>query len=525
MKVLAASCALALLVAGCTSTDPGTSDDATGGGSISIATKEPNNLFPPSKNCAAPCVQLVSQLWTGLVELEDGELQYRVAESITTEDSTHWEIKLKEGWKFQNGEDVDADAFLRAWNWTAYGPNGSGKNDYFSLFEGYDEMQGDSPQATTLSGAAKVDDYTINITLTEPFSQLPMRMLDAPAFVPVSEECMNDHDACNVGEIPVGNGPFALTSWEHDQQIVLDRWEDYPGDDAAKVDQVTFKMYSDSSTAFRDWQAGNLDILAPNAEQAEQARKLAGERVIETASPELTNISLPFYVDYLQDPDVRHALSLAIDRELLIDKLLAGLGEPARSAVAPVIPGGGSNNCDYCEYDPERAKELMPDGALPETITLWAYTGDGDEQWVQAVGDMWRETFGVDYTIEILPFPDHLNKVLGASFTGPYRLGWKLNFPSMVDYLQGPWFRNTPVAVGTGYASDEFEELVRQGNWATSDEEARKFYTEAEKVLLEDMPFIPLFFNAAFYIYSDQVSNVTYDPLVEIDVSKVTAVG
>lgn len=529
-KTIALAAAVSLLAAGCGSggeeNDNGGAGESTKeGGSFSIAIGEPSALFPPQACYASECSHVIKTLWSGLVEMKDEELQYRVAESIESEDQQTWTIKLREGYEFRNGEPVNADAYIRAWNWAAYAPNGAVTAGFFTRIEGYDALQGENPESKELSGLKKTGDYEFEVTLNQPFSQFPYMLLYKPAFSAVSQECLNNVKACNEGEMPIGNGAYQMAGpWKHNQSITVMRAEDYAGPDAGNAEEIQFKIYTNMDTAFRDYQAGNIDIVAPVPSQVEQAKSVAGDRVIQENSSTFTYIGLPLYIDYLKDPAVRHALSLAIDRQTIIDQLLAGLGTPAQSVTSPIVPGGGTDECEYCEYDPERAKEMMPDGALPDTITLWVNSGAGNDQWVQAVGNMWRETFGVDYEIKSLQFPEYLDTLGKGKSTGPYRLGWAMDFPSMVNYLKPIYFEGAPTNYSQ-YASEEFEQLVLEGSAAPSQDEALAKYTEATRVLLEDMPVIPISYGEAFYIYSEDVENVNYSGLYDILLSDVTVTG
>lgn len=533
LKIPAILACLSLLLAACGGGagdgdgGAGGDTDASGqqGGSFSIAIGEPSALFPPQNCYASECSSVISSLWAGLVEMEDDELVYRVAESIESEDQVVWTVKLKDGFTFHNGEPVNAQAFIRGWNWAANPANGAVTAGFFTQIKGYEAMQGDNPEATKLSGLKKIDDLTFEVTLNAPFSQFPYMLLYKPAFAAVSQECLDNIDACNEGEMPIGNGPFQMKSpWQHNDKIVVEKWADYPGEDPANADQVTFEIYQKMETAFRDFQAGNLDLIAPIPAQVPQARQAAGDRVIEADSSNFTYIGLPLYIDYLQDPDVRHALSLAIDRQALIDNLLAGLGTPAQSVTTPIVPGGGGDHCDYCEYDPERAKKLMPDSALPNTVTLWVNSGAGNDQWVQAVGNQWSRAFGVDFEIKSLQFPEYLDKLGKSDVTGPYRLGWIMDYPSMVNYLKPIYFEDAPTNY-SDYHNEKFEQLVLEGSAAESQEEAIKLYTEAQELLIEDMPVIPMYHGEAFWVYSEHVTDVNYDPLSRIDVTEVSVVN
>ena len=418
---------------------------------------------------------------------------------------------------------MNADAFIRAWNWAAYSPNGASTAGFFTRIEGAEALQGKNPKSKTLSGLKKVGDYEFTVTLDAPFSQFPYMLLYKPAFSAVSQKCLDNIDQCNEGKMPIGNGAYTMAEpWSHNQSVVVEKADDYAGPDPGNADQITFKIYTNLETAFRDYQAGNLDILAPVPSQVEQAKAAAGDRVIQETSSSFTYVGLPLYIDYLKDPKIRHGLSLAIDRQTIIDNLLAGLGEPAQSVTSPIVPGGGGDHCDYCEYDPERAKQLVEEaGGLPDTITLWVNSGAGNTEWVQAVGNMWRQTFGVDFEIKSLQFPEYLDTLGENKSTGPYRLGWLMDFPSMVNYLKPIYFTGAPTNY-SAYSSDEFESLVDKGSSAESQDDAVASYTEAEELLLEDMPIIPVYYGEELYIYSDHVDDVKYDALNDINLDDVT---
>ncbi|HEX2130242.1 MAG TPA: ABC transporter substrate-binding protein [Actinophytocola sp.] len=481
---------------------------------------EPDALGPHSLCYSSECGKVLSVLYAGLVDMDsDGELIYRIAESVESEDQVTWTIKLKEDWTFHNGDPVNADAYIRAWNWAAYAPNAADTNGFFSVIEGYDAMNptepGVKPTATELSGLKKVDDHTFTVTLNAPFSQFDRSLLYTNAFGAQTQWCLDNTDACN--EKPIGTGPYKMVSWEHDQSVVVERWADYPGENAGKADQITFSIYADTGTAFRDWQAGNLDVLnEPKPENVEQARQLAGDRAVEEVESSFYYIGIPQYLDTWTPKQV-HALALAINREAIVENLLAGLAEPAASVVPPSIPGGGGDKCEFCTYDPERAKQLMAEaGGLPtKTITLWVNSGAGNEEWVKAIGNGWRETFGLDYTMETPQFSDYLDTMQAHELTGPFRAGWSMDYPSMVNFLKPLYFSGFP-SNHTTYSNEQFEQLVEEGNAADGEDAAIEKYTEAERLLLETMPVIPVYFGKAFYVYSDNVESVPYSALHEV---------
>ena len=139
---------------------------------------DPSFLAPTAQCYESSCSQVLSTLYTGILSIdpETKEQILGTAESIDSPDGKVWTITLKPDQKFQNGEPVDAASYLRAWNYSAYGPNATQTGFFFSPVEGYDDLQGEKPKAKEMSGLKAVDDLTIEITLSEPFSQWPLVM-------------------------------------------------------------------------------------------------------------------------------------------------------------------------------------------------------------------------------------------------------------------------------------------------------------------------------------------------------------
>ncbi len=528
---LAGLAAVTLLTAACGGGDDGgtdSGDDAAAptGGSFSAQLNEPSFLTPTSQCYESECSQVISTIFTGLlrIDAETSEQILDVAESIESPDAKVWTVKLNEGWTFHNGEPVDADSFLRAWNYAAYGPNATQVGFFFSPVEGYDDLQGEKPKAEEMSGLKAVDDSTIEITLSEAFSQWPQVMSYTPAFAPIAEECLKDLKACN--EQPIGNGPYQMAEeWKHNDSITVERYEDYQGDNAGNADTIELQISANPATAFRDWQAGNLDITTPDPTQVPQAGALAGDRIVQVDTGEFAYLGFPFYEEAFQDIRIRQALSLSIDRETITDKIYNGLRSPAGDVIAPFVPGSRTDACEFCVYDPEQAKTLYDEaGGLPnDQVTIWFNNDGGHEQFIQAVANGWRNDLGLDYQLESQPFTPYLATLGEGEVDGPYRLGWIPDYPSPENYLD-PLYGEGSSNYGewSGPAHEEFIDLVAEGDAAPSVDEGIPSYQAAADVILEELPVIPLWFGVSFIVYSENVDNVGYDPLQQIPLTEVT---
>ena len=502
---------------GAAETEPET---ATGeGGSYSIYIGEPEALLPPNSN-ESEGNQVLQALFTNLIEYdpETTESVNAIASSIETEDSQTFTITINEGWTFHNGEEITAQTFVDSWNFATDPENAYANSFFYSDIEGADEAGLHGGEG--LEGLEVVDDTTFTVTLKQPFSQWPLR-LGYRAFSPLAEECRNDPEACN--EQPIGNGPYQMTGpWEHDVAINVERFEDYAGE-AGVADAIEFRIYSDVNTAYTDVEAGNLDIVAGvPGELVEQARETFGERFVERPISTFTYVGFPLYDERFQAKELRQAFSLAIDREAITSTILPQQF-PADSLISPVVPGYREGACQYCTYDPEQAATLLEQaGGFEGPLTLWFNSGAGHELWMEAVANNLRDNLGIqEITFESREFADYLSNFADANaFTGPFRLGWGMDYPSPQNYLEPLYFFEAD-SNSTDYNNPEFEELVRQGNAAADEAEALELYAQAEDLVLEDMPVIPMFFSNAALVHSE---NVTEVPLDAFDVVRVESV-
>jgi ABC-type oligopeptide transport system substrate-binding subunit len=239
-------------------------------------------------------------------------------------------------------------------------------------------------------------------------------------------------------------------------------------------------------------------------------------------------MGFPTYDPRFEDKKVRQAFSMAIDREAITKAIFNGTREPAMSAISPVVDGSRDDACTYCEYDPDAAKKQLDetDFDVSQPIDLWFNSGAGHDTWVTAVGNQLRENLGITYKLEgDLPQAQYLKDVGRAKkFTGPFRLGWGMDYPSPQNYLE-PLYTEAALPPGSNYSfyvNPEFEKKVADGNKAGSSDEAIELYQEAEDILLEDMPIMPMFFGKLQSVHGEKVSNVTFDAFGRCDLKNVT---
>jgi oligopeptide transport system substrate-binding protein len=539
--LLAAGLSGALLLSACGGGDDSGSGSGGGGGeggTFSIYIGEPENPLLPSNTTESEGHQVISSLWTGLVEYAtDGQVEYTgVAESIESEDNTTWTVTLKDGWTFHDGTPVTASSFVDAWNWGAYSPNAQGASYFFSNIQGYDQLQAPTdadgnptgePAATEMSGLQVVDDQTFTVALTGPFAQFPVTV-GYSAFYPLPESFFDDPEA--FGTRPVGNGPFQATEdFVPGQGFTAARYDDYAGEETAKAENVEFRVYADLNTGLNDVEAGNLDVLPDMPPDAlAGAEDTFGDRFIEAPSSGFTYMAFPTYDPRYADPRVRQAISMAVDRQAIADAIFAGSRTAADDAIAPVVDGYREGACEYCALDVDRANQLLDEAGFDRSqpIELWFNAGAGHDAWVEAVGNQLRENLGVEFALRgDLDFSEYLPLQDEKGMTGPFRLGWSMDYPSPQNYLEPLYSTAALPPAGSNssfYSNPQFDALVQQGNAASDNEEAIQLYQQADDILLQDMPIMPMFFDKEQALQSENVSDVVIDVFGDIDVAAVT---
>ena len=177
-SLVAAGAAIVMLLSGCGSTGTSNSSNASDSNIISVYGSEPAHPLFPGNTTEAGGGKVVDQLFAGLVTYDaQGGIHNEVADSITSSDNaTHYVIKLKSGWKFTDGTPVTAHSFVDAWNYTANSANKQASASFFSTIEGYDDLQKpDVDPKATLSGLTVVDDNTIDVKLSQPDSAFPVK--------------------------------------------------------------------------------------------------------------------------------------------------------------------------------------------------------------------------------------------------------------------------------------------------------------------------------------------------------------
>jgi oligopeptide transport system substrate-binding protein len=215
------------------------------------------------------------------------------------------------------------------------------------------------------------------------------------------------------------------------------------------------------------------------------------------------------------DPDVRRALSMAIDKEFLADEFLLGLVAPADGVLPPGMPGY-NENLDGIPFDPDAAAELLDEtgaaDALNDVVILSSGQGAAPSDILQAIQAMWMDNLGVDIGIEQEEFGLFLRDINDGNFQ-MFSLGWIADYPDPQNFLDIKLHSDSPNNE-SGYSNAEVDSLLEQADRTTDAEERLSLYQQAEQMIVDDAPWIPLYHGEASYLVKPYVEGFEVPPFV-----------
>lgn len=537
---LAASAMAALAACGKKGGDTSAaSGSAAEGGTLSYYINNPSAIDPYDLE-EDQGMMVGYQLFDALTtyDFTKNELVGLAAESWDVNDAAdEFTFHLVKGAKFHDGTTVTSKSFKQGWE-RILNPNTSTEHAsaigyHLAMVDGYSELS--AGEADELKGVTCPDDDTLVVKLSQPYADFPYVCMH-PALSPVPDCALEDFDTFFFA--PVGNGPFKMDGkWEDGQQINLVRFDDYSYGEKAKLDGVHFNIQKDVQTAYTEFQAGNLDVAQVPTTQLKDAISQYGESedgyTATTGKEVLTGDELSIYYlmlnvndEQLKDKDLRHALSLAINRQAICDTVFEGTREPAGGIVPPGIKGYVENEWADSRYDVDAAKKILDEkypadanGKRNLSIAL-TYNLDGDHKAVMEMVMADWSALGIETSSNTAEWASILSNTYPNADFQVGRLGWIADYPIMDNFLYPLFVTGGDNNYGQYSNADVDKGLLDARAIAFDDERVAK-YQEVDKLIAEDMPVIPLFYYKHQMVCSQRVKSLYMDPQKLCDMSTV----
>lgn len=363
-----------------------------------------------------------------------------------------------------------------------------------------------------------IDDFTIALVTKKPYAPLlnNLALWLCPILSPKAMADYKDQIVRN----PVGTGPFKFGKWIKDDQIVLERFEDYWGE-KAKVDKIILKAIPEPSARVMALQSGAIDIaddLDPDSiNLVKQDPNLA---VIERPSVNVGYLAMNTEIPALKSVKVRRAISHAIDKETLIKSIFQGLAIPAKNPFAPSIWSYNDDIQPY-EYSPEKAKDLLKEAGFDFNTELelwampvsWAYMPEPVKtaELIQA----YLAAVGVKSKIVRLDWGAYLKKTANGEHD-LCMLGWLGGNADPDNFLYGLLSTDTAKTPGASnvalWKNTEFTELCLKAQKVFEKSERTELYRQAQVIAHEQSPWVPLAHSTIVRCYSKKLHDVPLRP-------------
>ena len=485
---------------------------------------EPPSLDPP-KGFDSTSNEVLNATMEGLARLDkDHKPQPAMAEKWTvSEDGKTYTFTLRDS-KWSNGDPVTAQDFEFAFK-RILDPNNAFPSAFLAYYiAGAEEFNIGKGNADGVKVKA-VDDKTLEVQLKAPAGYF-LHILTQATFFPVNKKVAESNPKWSENASTlVTNGPFKMEDWVHDQSVKVVKNDGYWDKDSVKYAGIDWVMVNDENTQFQMYKTGQLDMVqtVPN----DMKKKLidSGEAKVESEASIYyyrMNTKMPPFTNV----NIRKAFALAIDRQTLIDNVVQGKQAPALAHVPfgfPEPTGGDfrEKGGDFIkDNDIEQAKALLKKGMEEEgwttlpPVTMTYNTSDAHKSVAQVLQEMYKKNLGVDVKLDNKEWKVFLSdqRARNLQFS---RSTIPADYGDPVNYLE--LFVTDHPGNRINYSNKEYDALVEKIRNTADETERFKLMHDAEKIFMDDMPLVPIYFNTKVFMDQENVKGIIRHPVGTLD--------
>ena len=521
---------------------------STGDFNITVNLASEPQTMDPTLNTTSDGSNMANHLFEGLMKWEDSGAEVNGSdgtahsaqlapgqaesyEKTENEDGTvTYTFKLRDGIKWSDGKDVTAGDFEYAWKRLVDPATAADYSYMLDCVVNANEIIAGEKDASELAVKA-VDDKTFEVTLV---NDLPYfeELCAFPAMMPVRQDVIEeagDNWTFDVSTY-ISNGAYKMKEWTHNSQIVVEKNENYYDYEKLGPETITFKLMDNQNAMLSGFNSGELDFIE-DVPQAEIANLIA------SGDMKIVDYIGTYYVCFqtqkapFDDPKVRKAFSLAIDRTYIVNQVTqSGQVEAGGFVPAGVYDAEGATGDDFrtvggdyykptdADYEAncEEARALLAEAGYENgegfPVVEYLYnTSDAHKAVAEALQYMWEEELGVKVTLNNQEWAAFLQTRKDGDYSIA-RNGWIADYNDPISFLD-MWM------TGGGnndaqYANEEYDSLIKEAKTTTDVKERMELLHKAEdKIIGEDNALAPLYFYTQKYMLADGIEGLYYCPL------------
>ena len=498
-----------------TSVDNNCSSEQLADNTLNILYSDPPTLDPHIAQDSTSA-SIILELYSGLVTLgTDLQIAPDLAESWTiSDDGMKYTFTLRDNAKFHDGKKITASDFLWSFN-RAVNPSTTSTTaeDYLGDIIGVSDVI--AGKTDTISGIKMIDNQTIEINIDAPKAYFLAKLTYPVAFV-LDKQNLSDP---NWIEKPNGSGPFTLDEYLVGEKLVLKRNDNWHKN-IAKLDYVSMNLAGGSAMAM--YENCEIDITGVGTSDIERvldpSNSLNKDLVVAPLDFSQYYIGFNLNEPPFDDIHFRQALAYSINKELIASEVLSDLVKPAYGILPPGFPGYNENVTGF-KFDEAAAKDALAKSkysditTLPRLILSVPGTGGSAGLDIEVILEMWKQTLGIDVEIQQLEwatFLQMLNKKELQFFSG---LGWVADYPDPENFLDVN-FHSSKSTNHNNYSNPEVDNLLELARVEADVSMRLDLYNKAEKIIVNESPWIPLWFPGDQYVLINQrIKNYKLTPM------------
>lgn len=424
-----------------------------------------------------------------------------------SDDGLEYTFHLRQGVKFHNGNDFTAEDVAYTFH-RMLTVEGGVNTEFIDQIKGADELL--AGETDTLEGVEVVDDYTIKVTLKEPFAGFLASISSPGVSIYDSEatEAAGDQFGMDPA-VTVGTGPFEFSSWSFNNQLVLTRNEDY-WKGASGLPGVVIKIIPDTETQSMMFESGELDILDLDyaADSADRFTETYPDQIVQGPRVGIVYFTMNFNKEPFQDVRVRKAVQMSIDRQAILDALYGGRGQ-VEQGIFPHGLIGFNPDQEEIKYDPEAAKALLAEAGYADgfdmEIAADSSASDTMTMALEIVSDQLAE---VGIRAEIKNYDESTwLETRKSGELGSFMSTWSADYNDPDNFIYTFFGNEEKTRIRSiNYPDTEvMERVAKARTLVNEDERLAEYKALEEKLIHEDAAWVPMFSRLHLFAVSKRV--------------------